>query len=132
MSALSSFIPSRFLPAAISARDRGNDPLSHLRFVLETMPGARKYLFTPAIRAEILSELYEAFWGSYSHLFLPNSNAALPRHVTLSHVQASRAFCGAGKPPPVIPGRPCSHILKKGESCFRCRSAVSLFLLMRL
>ncbi|OBZ78671.1 hypothetical protein A0H81_00259 [Grifola frondosa] len=27
------------------------------------MPGSRKYIFTPATRAEILSELYDAFWG---------------------------------------------------------------------
>ncbi|KAG5634486.1 hypothetical protein H0H81_001778 [Sphagnurus paluster] len=41
----------------MNPRDRTSDPLQHLRFALETMPGSRKYVFTPATRAEILSEL---------------------------------------------------------------------------
>ncbi|KAF8910386.1 hypothetical protein CPB85DRAFT_1413971 [Mucidula mucida] len=102
-------------------RERGSDPLSHLRFVLETMPASRKSNFTPATRAEILSELYDAFWGSYAHLFLPNSNSSLPLNATLSEVQKSLGFCGSGRDPPIIPGRPCGQILKKGESCFRCK-----------
>ena len=99
-------------------RDRQNDSLSRLRFTLETMPGSRKYTFTAATRAEILAELYDAFWGPYSHLFLPNSNSSLPLHSTLSEVQAS---VGQLKEPQVVPGRPCGHIFKKGESCFRCK-----------
>lgn len=105
----------------MNPRDRTSDPLSHLRFALETMPGSRKYVFTPATRAEILSELYDAFWGSYAHLFLPNSNSSLQMHATLSEVQALLGFSGAGVEDPVIPGRQCGHIFKKGESCFRCK-----------
>ncbi|THH31562.1 hypothetical protein EUX98_g2617 [Antrodiella citrinella] len=82
------------------------------------MPGSRKYVFTPATRAEILSELYDAFWGSYAHLFLPNSNSSLPLHVTLSEVQMK---AGMNKEQVLTPGRPCGHIFKKGESCFRCK-----------
>ena len=118
MSSLSSFLPARLLGMHSNPRDRQTDPLSRLRFTLETMPGSRKYLFTPATRAEILAELYDAFWGSYAHLFLPNSNSSLPLHATLSEVQAS---IGMLKEPQVIPGRPCGHIFKKGESCFRCK-----------
>ncbi|TFK62655.1 hypothetical protein BDN72DRAFT_382278 [Pluteus cervinus] len=132
MSGISSYFGGKFLPAATNTRDRTSpsgsginsgataDPLSHLRFVLETLPGSRKYVFTPATRAEILSELYDAFWGPYAHLFLPNSNSSLPLHATLSEVQVSLGFSGAGKEEPV-PGRPCGHIFKKGESCFRCK-----------
>ncbi|PFH47196.1 hypothetical protein AMATHDRAFT_152756 [Amanita thiersii Skay4041] len=104
-----------------SSRDRPSDPLSHLRFVLETMPGSRKYVFTPATRAEILSELYDAFWGQYAHLFLPNSNTSLPLHHTLNEVQVSLGFSGAGQPDPPYPGKICGQIIGKGESCFRCR-----------
>lgn len=129
MSALSSL--SKFLPS-INSRERPADPLSHLRFVLETMPGSRKYLFTAATRAEILSELYDAFWGSYAHLFLPNSNSSLPLHATLSQVQSSLGFSGAGKEAPVLPGRPCGHILKKGESCFRCKCVASFIYLLAI
>ncbi|KAI0960979.1 hypothetical protein AcV7_000205 [Taiwanofungus camphoratus] len=119
MSSLSSFFPiSSRLLGSMHPRDRSSDPLSRLRFTLETMPGSRKYVFTPATRAEILSELYDAFWGQYAHLFLPNSNSSLPLHATLSEVQAT---AGLQKEPPVIPGRPCGHIFKKGESCFRCK-----------
>ncbi|KAE9403494.1 hypothetical protein BT96DRAFT_917440 [Gymnopus androsaceus JB14] len=119
---LSSFFPSKlFLPSSMNPRDKTSDPLSHLRFVLETMPGTRKYIFTSATRAEILSELYDAFWGPYAHVFLPNSNSSLPLNATLSEVQAKLGFCGAGKEAPLIPGRPCAHILKKGEPCFRCK-----------
>ncbi|KAM5534387.1 hypothetical protein V8D89_011980 [Ganoderma adspersum] len=119
MSSLTSFFPSRLLGSMHSnPRDRQTDPLSRLRFTLETMPGSRKYNFTSATRAEILAELYDAFWGSYAHLFLPNSNSSLPLHATLSEVQAS---VGQFKEPQVIPGRPCGYIFKKGESCFRCK-----------
>lgn len=89
------------------------------------MPGSRKYVFTPSTRAEILAELYDSFWGSYAHLFLPNSNSSLPLNVTLSEVQA-RAGVGAAKEPTVTPGRPCGHIFKKGESCFRCKCVLGL------
>ncbi|KAG7090500.1 hypothetical protein E1B28_009613 [Marasmius oreades] len=121
MSALSSFFTPKFLSSSMNPRERTTDPSLHFRYTLETMPSQRKYNFTAATRAEILSELYDAFWGSYAHLFLPNSNSSLPMHATLSGVQASLGFCGAGKEGPLIPGRPCSHVLKKGESCFRCK-----------
>lgn len=120
MSSFSSLFSSKLL-ASMTPRDRPSDPLSRLRFALETMPGSRKYVFTPATRAEILSELYDAFWGPYAHLFLPNSNSSLPLHATLSEVQTSLGFAGAGQEEPVIAGRPCGHIFKKGESCFRCK-----------
>ena len=120
MSGLSAFFPTKFLGSA-SSRERAPDPLSRLRFALETMPGSRKYVFTPATRAEILSELYDAFWGPYSHLFLPNSNSSLPLHSTLNEVQLAMSFAGAGEPDPVIPGRSCGRIFKKGESCYRCK-----------
>ncbi|KAG5643045.1 hypothetical protein DXG03_001623 [Asterophora parasitica] len=102
-------------------RDRTSDPLQHLRFALETMPGSRKYVFTPATRAEILSELYVAFWGPYAHLFLPNSNSSLPLHKTLSQVQSDLGFSGAGRTETPVPGMSCSRIFKKGDSCFRCK-----------
>lgn len=114
MASISSLFPFK-------SRDRPNDPLSSLRFALETMPGSRKNVFTPATRAEILAELYGAFWGGYAHLFLPNSNSSLPLHAMLSEVQSSLGYQGAGKEDPVIPGRPCGHIFNKGESCFRCK-----------
>ncbi|KAF8629016.1 hypothetical protein AX17_005872 [Amanita inopinata Kibby_2008] len=85
------------------------------------MPGSRKYVFTPATRAEILSELYDAFWGQYSHLFLPNSNSTLPLNRTLNEVQNSLGFEGAGQADLPYPGKVCGQIIGKGESCFRCR-----------
>jgi hypothetical protein len=120
MSSFSSFFPTKLL-GSINPRDRTADPTARLRFALETMPGSRKYVFTPATRAEIISELYDSFWGSYSHLFLPPSQAGLPPHATLSDVQLSLGFSGAGEEDPVIPGRPCGRICKKGEPCFRCK-----------
>lgn len=119
MSTLSAFLPSKFLGSMhASPRERQAEPLSRLRFTLETMPGSRKYIFTAATRAEILSELYDAFWGSYAHLFLPNSNSSLPFGSLLSEVQAAS---GQQKDTQIVPGRPCGHIFKKGESCFRCK-----------
>ncbi|KAH9982124.1 hypothetical protein BGW80DRAFT_1247094 [Lactifluus volemus] len=85
------------------------------------MPATRKYVFTPSTRAEVLSELYDAFWGQYSHLFLPNSNSSLPLHATLAEVQTRLNFAGAALNDPPVPGRPCGYIFKKGESCFRCK-----------
>ncbi|KAF8627096.1 hypothetical protein AX15_004547 [Amanita polypyramis BW_CC] len=135
---LSSFISSKFLSSTPSSsassgqpmpipRDRPlaaqspSDPLSHLRFVLETMPGSRKYVFTPATRAEILSELYEAFWGQHVGLFLPGSTPAfLPNH-TLHQTQVALGFASAGQSDLPYPGKVCSRTIVKGESCFRCR-----------
>ncbi|KAI0307463.1 hypothetical protein B0F90DRAFT_1828673 [Multifurca ochricompacta] len=120
MSALSSIFPFKGL-GSINPRDRPPDPVSRLRATLESMPGTRKYSFTPSTRAEILLELYDAFWGPYSHLFLPNSNSSLPLHATLAEVQTRLNFSGAALNDPPVPGRPCGYIFKKGESCFRCK-----------
>ena len=119
MSTLSSFFPSKFL-GSMQSRDRGTgpNPLTRLRFALDTMPGSRKFVFTPSTRAEILAELYDSFWGSYAYLFLPNSNSSLPLNVTLSEVQAKSS---SSKETTVTPGRPCGHIFKKGEARFRCK-----------
>lgn len=117
MSALSSLFPSRLL-GSIHARDRSSDPLSRLRFALETMPGSRKYVFTPATRAEILSELYDSFWGPHANQFLPNSNTTLPSHLLLSQVQLNT---GVFKDQAPVPGMFCGHIFKKGECCYRCK-----------
>lgn len=115
MSALAAFFPSRRPPSNHS------DLLSDLRFSLEIMPGSRKYVFTPAARAEIISKLYAAFMGPHSHLFLPGGVPQVPAHMLLSEYQTEVAFSGAGKEDPLTPGRPCSHIFKKGESCYRCK-----------
>lgn len=85
------------------------------------MPASRKYTFNSTTRAEVLLELYDAFWGSQAHLFLPPTHSSVPMHSMLSETQAELGFQGAGKDDPIIPGRPCSHIFKKGESCFRCK-----------
>jgi E3 ubiquitin-protein ligase UBR1 len=120
MSGLSSIFPFKGLGSTIP-RDRPPDPVSRLRATLESMPVTRKYAFTPSTRAEVLSELYDALWGPYSHLFLPNSNSSLPLHATLADVQARLNFAGAALNDPPAPGRPCGYIFKKGESCFRCK-----------
>ncbi|KAI0063243.1 hypothetical protein BV25DRAFT_1824839 [Artomyces pyxidatus] len=124
MSGISSFLPFKAL-GSINPRElnmnRTPDPGSRLRSALETMPGARKYSFTAATRAEILSELYDAFWGPYAHLFLPLSNSSLPLHATLSEVQTRLNFAGAAGEEPPAPGKSCGYIFKKGESCFRCK-----------
>lgn len=114
-SALSALFPSRRPPSNHS------DLLSDLRFSLEIMPGSRKYVFTPTARAEIISKLYIAFMGQYPHLFLPSGVSQVPAHMLLSEYQKSVAFSGAGKDDPLTPGRPCSHIFTKGESCYRCK-----------
>ena len=115
MSALSSFFPSRRQPSSHT------DFLTDLRFSLEIMPGSRKYVFTPAARAEIISKLYTAFMGQYPHFFLPSGVSQVPAQSLLSEHQISVGFGGAGKEDPLVPGRPCSHIFKKGESCYRCK-----------
>ena len=112
------------------ARDRPpqgaqpSDALSHLRFVLETMPGSRKYVFTPATRAEILAELYDAFWGPNAALFLPGASATLPSNQTLHQAQVASGFSGTGISDPPYPGKVCSRTIVRGESCFRCRQVL--------
>ncbi|KAF8880925.1 hypothetical protein CPB84DRAFT_1687402 [Gymnopilus junonius] len=121
-SALSAFFPSRRPPSNAHANAHAQiDLLSDLRFALEIMPGSRKYVFTPTARAEILTKLYVAFMGQYPHLFLPSGVAQVPQHQLLSEYQAGVGFAGAGGEEPVVKGKPCSHIFKKGESCYRCK-----------
>jgi len=115
MATLSAFFPSRRPPSSHS------DYLTDLRFSLEIMPGSRKYVFTPAARSEILNKLYIAFMGQHPNLFLPNGVSQVPPGLLLSEYQTSMGFNGAGKGDPMVPGRPCSHIFKKGESCYRCK-----------
>ena len=123
MSTFSSFLPSKLLN--INNRDRSSDPLSRLRFALETMPGSRKYEFTPLTRTEIITELYEAFWGTHATHFVPNPSANLPLHTSLHELQQRQGFGGAGKERKPIPGRACGNIFRKGECCFRCRYVTS-------
>ncbi|KAK2464879.1 hypothetical protein APHAL10511_002955 [Amanita phalloides] len=116
---------SKFLStsnAMLAARDRPvpPDPLSHLRFLLETMPGSRKYVFTPATRTEILAELYDALWGHHAALFLPSSSLTLSPNQTLFQAQVAAGYSGGQSDPP-YPGKVCSRTILKGESCFRCR-----------
>ena len=103
-------------------RDRPTDGLTRLRFALETMASSRKYVFSPVARAEVLAELYQAFWGIYPHMFLP-SNIQQPNQMQalLSDVQMRNQFGGAGGEEPIIPGKSCGHIFMKGESCYRCK-----------
>ncbi|EKM76991.1 hypothetical protein AGABI1DRAFT_77775 [Agaricus bisporus var. burnettii JB137-S8] len=100
------------------------DQLADLRFALEVMPGSRKYVFTPAARAEILAKLYSSFMGNHPHLFLGGSGKP-PQYMLLSEYQASVAATAPvtwkEKAEAVIPGRPCTYIFKKGECCFRCK-----------
>ncbi|KAG8919827.1 hypothetical protein FRC01_001076 [Tulasnella sp. 417] len=114
MSAIS--MMGRSLLGIHSNRDRHNDPLARLRFAIETMPGSRKYQFTPSTRLEVLNELYSAFWGPYSDLFLPQSSG--PLSGLLSEAQKAASGYGTGDDTP-IPGKPCGRIFKKGDSCYR-------------
>lgn len=99
-------------------RDRQADPLARLRFAIETMPGTRKYLFSPSTRLEVLSELYAAFWGPFHDMFLPNSTGQISG--LLSDAQKAVYKLSEEDEPP-IPGKPCGRIFKKGDSCYRCR-----------
>lgn len=97
--------------------NNGTDPLARLRFAIETMPGSRKYLFTPSTRIEVLNELYTSLWGGHGSEF---SEAYFGVPVgkrmdgLLSEVQGPA-------PETIVPGRPCGRIFKKGDSCYRCR-----------
>jgi hypothetical protein len=125
MSSFAAIFPSMRRPPP-SALQPPPDQLADLRFALEVMPGSRKYVFTPAARAEILAKLYASFMGSHPQLFL-GGPGKVPQHMLLSEYQASVAASGTGpatwkeKAEAVIPGRPCTYIFKKGECCFRCK-----------
>jgi E3 ubiquitin-protein ligase UBR1 len=144
MSGLSSFLQSRLLgsinPHSREREPRATDPLTTLRYALETLPNARANKFTPAVRAQLLAELYNSLWGPHVHLFVPGTQPStgaaaggqpgqaqaqqpvqLPPGALLAETQARARFHGAGAPDPPLPGRPCGHIFAKGESCFRCK-----------
>lgn len=105
----------------MSPQNRTTDGLTRLRFTLETLPGSKKYIFSPETRSEIYSELYDTFWGPHGSYFVPSAAAYLPMTTPLSEAQVKYTFHGAGSEPPIIPGKPCGHIFAKGESCYRCK-----------
>ena len=121
MSRLSQLFSTGLLGGAMGQRDRTTDGLTRLRFALETLASSKKYIFTPAVRAEILSELYETFWGQHMAYFAPTTLTKMPPYLLLSEVQNRYVFHGADTEDPVIPGRSCGHIFVKGESCYRCK-----------
>jgi E3 ubiquitin-protein ligase UBR1 len=136
MSTFSSIFPNIRRPQS-SAIQPQPDQLSELRFALEVMPGSRKFVFTPGARAEILAKLYSSFLGNYPQLFVSDSVGRVPQQLLLSEYQASAPSSpgvGAGLGPgtgkeiedPVVAGRPCTHIFKKGECCFRCKFVLLL------
>ncbi|CAK5268665.1 unnamed protein product [Mycena citricolor] len=131
MSAFSNLITSKFLH---SRGDRSGavppESLPHvptLRQYLEALPTARMFDFDALARADVLQALYSAFWGSHADLFLPSGMTQA--NSMLSELQLDAGFYGMGKEAgewdgrggQVVPGRPCSHVFKKGESCFRCK-----------
>src|ERR1700744_4974070 len=99
MSGFSSLLPFKSLGSS-SPRDPQNE--NRLRSALETMPGSRKYVFTPTTRVDVLSELYDAFWGLYAHLFLSTSGSSFPSIKMLSETQVAQRFSGAGNEDPPI------------------------------
>lgn len=128
MSRFTSLFSSGFLGSAVSSQSRTTDGLTRLRFTLETLPGSKKYVFTQGTRSEILAELYSTFWGSHINSFLPESMSSMPPQALLSEVQAHYSLNGSGSAEIITPGRCCSHIFSKGESCYRCKlRAISLF-----
>jgi E3 ubiquitin-protein ligase UBR1 len=82
-------------------------------------------VFTPAARAEILTKLYAALMGPNQKYFLPQGVNHVPTGQLLGEYQASVGFPGPGKEDGSGPveGRACSHIFRKGESCYRCKCA---------
>lgn len=98
-----------------NSRERTVDPLARLRYVLETMATSKKLECLPQIRTEILTELYDAFWGSNINFFITGVISTPPMQSLLSEMQdkfPSSEF---------LPGRPCGHIFLKGECCYRCK-----------
>jgi E3 ubiquitin-protein ligase UBR1 len=112
-----------FFFSKLNSRERAVDGLARLRYALETMPTTKKYQFTSSTRTEVLTELYNAFWGPYSNFFLPNAkDSSTPLEGLLSEIQRQTAFGGNGKDgDPVVPGRVCGRVFQKGEACYRCK-----------
>ena len=80
-----------------------------------------KFVFNSSARAEVLSKLNASLMGANYKYFLPKSTNSVPQHQLLSDYQTSVGFGGAGKDSPVEAGRPCRHIFRKGETCYRCK-----------
>lgn len=123
MSRLTSLFPSGILGNSNNSghRDRTTDGITRLRFTLETLPGAKKYVFSPSVKSDILTELYDTFWGQHATLLMPHGVTKMPPGILLSDLQIQYRYNGAGGEQPITPGRTCGHIFVKGESCYRCK-----------
>ena len=103
------------------SQDPRSDPLSDLRFSLEIIPGSMKFVFNASARTEILAKLNASLIGTNQKHFLPKGVNNIPQGQLLSEYQASVSFGGAGKDGGPVKGRSCSHIFRKGETCYRCK-----------
>lgn len=121
MSAFSSLFSKTMRGTPGRDRERApGDGLNRLRYALEMMPRDKAYqLDHAATRADVLAELYDAFWGPYAHFFLPPNTPAIPPNTLLS--QAQQTAPPATEQPAPSHGRSCARILAKGECCYRCK-----------
>src|SRR6201999_454796 len=103
-----------FFFSKLNSRERPVDGLARLRYALETMPTAKKYQFTSATRTEVLTELYNAFWGPYSSYFMPSGKEpGTSLDGLMSDIQKQTGFGVNGKEgDPVVAGRVCGRVFQ--------------------
>lgn len=100
----------------MNSREKPSDSFTRLRYTVESVLTSKRSYSPSQIRVEVLTALYEAFWGSYIGLFLPSASNAPHIRSLLSELQAKHPI---NEQP--IPGRSCGHIFQKGECCYRCK-----------
>ncbi|GJJ13832.1 hypothetical protein Clacol_008089 [Clathrus columnatus] len=101
---------------SINSREKSPDSFTRLRYTVENVLTSKRSYSSSQMRIEVLTALYEAFWGSYAALFLPNASNISHMRTLLSEFQAKHPIYD-----PPTPGRTCGHIFQKGECCYRCK-----------
>lgn len=106
---------------SINSREKSSDSFARLRYTVESVLTSKRSYSSSQMRIEVLTALYEAFWGSYITLFLPGTTNVSHMRSLLSDLQAKHPINETA-----TPGRSCGHIFQKGECCYRCKSAYSI------
>ncbi|KAF8525093.1 hypothetical protein BU17DRAFT_41819 [Hysterangium stoloniferum] len=101
---------------SVNPRDRSSDHFNQLRTTLENTIPSRKSYSPFQIKSDVLSALFNAFWGPYFSLFVPGATSPPNMRSFLSEIQAKHPWTD-----PPIPGRSCGRVFQKGECCYRCK-----------
>ncbi|OLL26450.1 E3 ubiquitin-protein ligase ubr1 [Neolecta irregularis DAH-3] len=98
-----------------------NPRINNLEAFLCLAGSSCNYAYSPVMEKELLQELFRSLTGynnEYWRFFFPNGIPSLEENPVLSKAQGS---VDGAEYLPSHRGKPCGHIMRKGEAVYRCK-----------